>query len=65
MSNIQAVIFEKKYYTLKEAVDKLKNMGLHLLKGKQWHETTKFWRARLKPPESFKRFITKKFLINM
>jgi hypothetical protein len=58
MSNIQAVIFEKKYWDAKSAKAFLNSHKIRPIK--PVHKTTNFLRYRLKDPKIFNHFITKK-----
>lgn len=57
-NNIQAVLFKKKYYTSEQARKYLKKKKYKPIK--RVHKTENFLRYRLKNPELFNSFITKK-----
>lgn len=59
MTKIQAVIFRKKYYNIKDARYWLKINNLKPIKPP--HQTVNFYRFRIMDPDQFKSFITKKF----
>ena len=53
---IQSVLFSKTKYTKERANKWLVKHQLHKLK--PFHETEHFYRARIREPDEFKRFIT-------
>jgi hypothetical protein len=57
-SEIQAIIFDKKYYSAKKAKQWLKDYDIEPLK--RVHKTKNFLRYRINMPELYKRFTTKK-----
>ena len=59
-SSIQAIIFQKKYYTTKKARTFLKKNKFTPIK--RVHKTNEYLRYRLQNPSKFKRFITKSIL---
>jgi hypothetical protein len=57
---IQSVLFDKKFYTLKQAKNKLKSMNLTAIKLPHI-----YFRFRIKDPNIFKNFVTKKINANI
>lgn len=55
---LHAVLLPKKHYTLKEAEDYIKKEGYSPLK--EVHESLRFYRYRLKPPNVKGKYYTKK-----
>jgi hypothetical protein len=53
MSEVQSVLFEKKYWTLRSAADWLVRHNLWQIK--KVHETKNFYRFRLHEPKNYKR----------
>ena len=58
-SDIQAVLFDNKYYTEKTALDWLKKHH-HMNPIKEVHKTARFLRYRIYNPKEFDHFITLK-----
>ncbi len=56
-SYVQAVIFEKKKWKKKKINEYLEKNDLKPLK--EIHETTNYYRQRIRDPKQFKKFITK------
>jgi len=57
MSEIQSVIFKKRYWTPERAINWLLK---HKLRAYKMDRRTRFLRFRQKDPKLFKRFVTKK-----
>jgi len=58
MNNIQAVLLNKNYFTLNEAMGYLISHGYYPIK--PIHETKNYYRARLKQPNKNHKYFTKK-----
>lgn len=54
---LQAILFDKKYYTTKKAREYLKKHSLNPIK--RVHKTENYFRYRLVDPDDFKTFKTK------
>jgi hypothetical protein len=60
MSEIQSIRFDKSIYTQKEAREWMKRNKLKLLKGKKVDIAKNFYKYRIRDPDDFEHFITKK-----
>jgi hypothetical protein len=58
MSEVQAVLFRKDFFTPKSAHEWLEKHKMTLLK--PFHETSNFYRGRINEPSKYSRFVTQK-----
>lgn len=60
---IQAILFDKNYYTINEAIKEFKKLGFKLLEGKEIHITNRFIRFRVLQP-NYKKYKYRRLILS-